>query len=149
MTQRGLTLIELLIVIVIIGILTTVGFVNLLNAQHSTLVHQASTELAANLRTARSDAQRYDENVRFALPENPATSYILTYGTINRQVELPQGTQLKVVAGSSSVTYNAPFGETDAVNREYQVRLARPGSSPTMYIKLVGITGKVVQSEQP
>lgn len=142
--RQGFTLLELLVVIAIIGILISIFSVNLIRSIRTAELREAATQVATDLRRARSQAQRGSTAVQLSLPGTTAsTSYTFT----SQPRTLPNGVSLvcktNCSASAVTVTYSAPYGELGATGRVFTVR--SPVSTITPYeIRIVGVTGKVI-----
>ena len=92
--KQGFTLIELLIALAVIGILATLGFSSLINAQRNAQLNEATAQFATDLQRARSEAQRYNRNASLTLSGD--SSYILTLNGNATTRTLPHGAQVEV-----------------------------------------------------
>jgi prepilin-type N-terminal cleavage/methylation domain-containing protein len=85
--KNGFSLIELIVVVAIIGILATIGFVNLRRDRPQ--VREAARITAADLSRARSEAIRL--NTRVALQFDPATNSYRSFEDANRDATSDTG----------------------------------------------------------
>ena len=138
--KQGFTLIELLIALAVIGILATLGFSSLINAQRNAQLNEATAQFATDLQRARSEAQRYNRNASLTLSGD--SSYILTLNGNATTRTLPHGAQVEVVSGADTVTYNAPYGEVDAPDRRFAI--SSPRVDEVRHVRVIGVTGKVI-----
>lgn len=100
--RSGLTLVEILVVMAILGVLLAIASVNLNGARQRALVREAAASVATALLQARSEAQRYNSNVvvRLEVDGSVFTITQVRNGTlVSRTVRLPAGTVAFVPAG--------------------------------------------------
>jgi prepilin-type N-terminal cleavage/methylation domain-containing protein len=142
---RGLSLLELLLVLALAGILASVGSVSLLRASREARVREGVAQLVADLQRARSTAQRQNQNATVALTAG-AASYTVTVGGVSQVRRLPEGIVIRALDGiSGGVTYTAPFGELAGATRGIiTVGFAEPIAIPPRTIRIIGVTGKVI-----
>lgn len=152
----GITLVEMLVVLAILGVLMAIGWVSLTGARQRALVREGATELAVALQQARTQAQRFNANVTLTLDPG-GTSFTLSQtragALTSRSVALPAGTVAETPAGGgTSITYFAPFGNTTGDGAAFCVRLAAQpvacdagtATAPRSTVSVVGLAGKVV-----
>lgn len=143
MRTHGYTFIEILIVLVILAILAVIGALNLQRLGDVTRVRAQAGEIAAALGQARSEAQRYNQNVTFTLDTTTGASYTLTRGGTTRTFTLPAGIRFQSVGTVNTVVFQAPYGVVDQTG--LAVRVRRVGVTlPTVVVNLTGLVGKVV-----
>lgn len=157
LAQRlGLTFVEMLVVMAILGVLLAIASVNLNGARQRALVREAAASVATALLQARSEAQRYNSSVVIAL-EAGGTSFTITQlrnGTpFVRTIRLPEGTIAQVPSGgATTITYQAPLGVLEGGGAAFCFRLASQNtpcstattSMPRSIVSVVGLIGKVV-----
>ncbi len=154
--KSGLTLVEILVVMAILGVLLAIASVNLNGARQRALVREAAASVATALLQARSEAQRYNSNVVVAL-EGGGTAFTIRQvrngSLVSRTVRLPAGTVAQVPAGgATTLTYRAPFGVLDGGGAAFCFRLVSqdvpcdtsPTAAPRSVMGVVGLVGKVV-----
>ncbi len=155
--QRGFTLIEILVVLALIFIIGGIGFNEWLGASKRGAVRSAAVQIAADLERVRSSARRYNRNATFTRGTN-ANKYTLLLNGTSSDIDMPNGTETTVQAGTLTgtdlvVTYTAPNAELDTPNinppPEIKVGLINQPSVPPIYVKVIGVTGKVVLSANP
>lgn len=140
--REGFTLLELLIVIVVVGILVSLGFSSFINAQRNAQLQEATAQFATDLQRARSTAQRYNRSANLVLGQD-GSSYTLTLDGAPTVRQLPHAAQIQRVKGSGTVTYSAPYGEVDAADRHFVI--STPRTDTTRSVRVIGVTGKVIQ----
>ncbi len=141
---QGFTLLELLFVLVILGVLASLGFSTLMEARGRAQLEEATVQFAADVQRARSTAQRHNRSASIALGEELGR-YTLTLNDVTHERRLPHDAQVSVEHGSGSVTYSAPFGEVNALSRRFTIASAR--TERVRYVKVIGVTGKVIISD--
>ncbi|GAO74752.1 Tfp pilus assembly protein FimT/FimU [Meiothermus ruber] len=154
--RSGLTLVEILVVMAILGVLLAIASVNLNGARQRALVREAAASVATALLQARSEAQRYNSNVvvRLEVDGSVFTITQVRNGTlVSRTVRLPAGTVAFVPAGGpNTLTYRAPFGVLEGGGAAFCFKLASQNppcdttitSMPRSIVSVVGLVGKVV-----
>lgn len=146
MKSSGFTLLELLIVMAIIGIIASIfswGFIR--NIRTSEL-REAATQVAADFRRARSQAQRQSKDIVLVLPNGTGGT---TYKVDTENKTISNGIRVSCTtscAGANvNVTYQAPYGELGSGATGNVFTLTSPMNGITPYeIRIVGVTGKVI-----
>ena len=143
--REGMSLLEVLLILSIIGIFSTLGWLSLRTFQTRLEVQQAQQTLVSTLNRARSNARRFsrDEAVNW-------TETTLTVGTgdVARTLPLSEaGTvTLEVTKGSATgpVVYQGPYARVGGSDREFTLT-GRGGR--TAQVRVFGVTGKAAVSE--
>jgi prepilin-type N-terminal cleavage/methylation domain-containing protein len=146
--KNGFTLLELLIVIAIIGIMASVLWINLLRGIRSTELRENANQIVADLRRARSQAQRGSTNIALTLP---GTSGGKTYTADGKPRIVPNTMSIicKTNCGASptvAINYSAPYGEINDAGKVFILRSNYAGL-PTMEIRIFGVTGKIILTQ--
>ncbi|GIW33609.1 Tfp pilus assembly protein FimT/FimU [Meiothermus sp.] len=144
LSPKGVSLVEFLIVLAVLGILLGVGFVSLRSYQESLAIREAATQVATELLNIRQQARRQSVNFSFQADANSSTYGVGPSSSLPQlpQKTLPQGVTFQSVpAGEGRVTFLAPYGIVDVANRTYV--LQGPGNR-ILNVHIVGSTGKVV-----
>lgn len=144
----GFTLLEILVVIAIIGILAAAFGWNLLRSIRSAQLREAATQVASDLRRARSAAQKESVNVPIDLPL-PGSETQYRVGT--QVYTLPHGVRLvcRENCADGGFAYTAPYAELDrATGRAVTLRSPAENVAP-LEIRIVGVTGKVMLTQAP
>jgi prepilin-type N-terminal cleavage/methylation domain-containing protein len=151
-TRLGFTFIEILIVLAVLGLITSLATVNLQGLRERSGVRQAATDYAVILRQARTLAQRYNANVSVqltGLSGGFASGYSLTQvrssGSVTQTYTLPGGVRAKAATsgGETTLIYQAPYGEVVSSGLSISFESTRT-SSIAVTVGAVGLTGKVV-----
>ena len=103
--ERGFTLVELLIVIVIMGIVLGIATSSWFGAVESRKVDSATNQVAAALRTEHTRATNRLANYSFVVPAGPSSTYQIgpTGGPLATET-LPEGTQ---IASATNIAFKA------------------------------------------
>lgn len=144
LSKQGLSLLELLIVLAVLGILLGVGLVSLRTYQQSLIIREAATQVATELLYIRQQARRQSVNFTFQASVNHNTYRVGQTSHLASLAgkSLPPGVIFQSVpSGGGKVTFIAPYGTVDAPNRTYS--LLGPGNR-VLNVYIVGSTGKVV-----
>lgn len=141
---KGISLLELLIVLAVLGILLGVGFVSLRSYQESLTLREAATQVATELLSIRQQARRQSVNFTFQATASSSTYKAGRTSDLASLADkaLPRGVVFQSVPpGGGSITFIAPYGIVSAPNRTF--RLRGPGNR-VLEVHIVGSTGKVV-----
>ncbi|MGK0618506.1 pilus assembly FimT family protein [Meiothermus cerbereus] len=143
-SPKGISLLELLIVLAVLGILLGVGFVSLRSYQESLALREAATQVATELLSIRQQARRQSLDFSFQASANSPAYKVGRSSDLASLADksLPQGVVFQSVpSGGGRVTFTAPYGVVSAPNRTF--RLRGPGNR-MLEVHIVGSTGKVV-----
>lgn len=147
----GFSLVELLLVLAILSILLAIFGSSYVRSIRKAELRDAATGVVADLRAARSRAQRVSSaQVVSWAPGDPVGSYVA--GGQTRA--LPGGITLSCISGCDAsaagnrVTYLSPYGELSVDGQTPAAKILRV-SSPVagiapLDIRTVGVTGKVM-----
>jgi type II secretory pathway pseudopilin PulG len=148
----------MLLVLAILGILFAVGLSTFAQQSRQALVRQAAVQIQADLEQLRSSAIRYNRNFEFRWSASDLNGYSIdandpaTAGNIiNRDRVLPQGVELDVTGlaptpASISIEYSSPLAVLEATPPVLRVRIANSSITNPLFIKIVGVTGRVAIS---
>lgn len=151
----GVTLVEMLLVLAIIGILLGIGTSSYLRWARNEQVREAATQLYSDLNRARTLAQQSSRSA--ALDFVSATRYDLRLGaagaadTLRR--DLAPGLRLTLYGGGAvagrTVEFRAPYSEVPAGSAlAFEITRDQPGYRK-LRVAVAGVTGTVVLSEVP
>jgi len=141
--QSGFSLIELLVIMTIVGIVVTLVASSMRSLLISTQTQEAKTQIVADLTKARTASVRYSSPVTITFNEE---SYTLSQEdpVYEETVAVRNGAKLSFYNGSgfdsttTEITYNNPYGE-----------VSLPQGNKDYYIKIIGLTGKVIVNNEP
>lgn len=140
MRGRGLSLLELVVVVAVLGVLLGVGFVALQAYRQNLVVREAALQVATELVGIRQQARRFSRDHAFVAAAGGPTYRVGPVGALVER-SLPAGVVFQRVPGNGGVTFYAPYGRVSAVNSTYELR--GPGGR-VLQVNIVGSTGKVV-----
>ncbi len=117
--ERGFTLVELTIVIVLMGVLFAIASSSWFGAAESRRVDSAANQLAADLRLAHTKATNklVQQTVTVPLPDAPS-EYTVTGESIRDLDDDPE--DLVTVDGSYTIEFE-PNGEAQSENGDYSI----------------------------
>jgi type IV pilus assembly protein PilA len=164
--SAGLSLLEMLIVIAIIGIMAGIGLVNFQSFRRNLELREAQLQVATSIERARGLSRRYSFAFQFAAEKNASNKfqYSTTAQSFNRNyasktetytnvsdpapstVELPANITISNVSSTTPVSFRM-FGPFGRMNSAARVTLCvRHASNPNLLarIDVLGVTGKVV-----
>ncbi|ADY25296.1 pilin, type IV, putative [Deinococcus proteolyticus MRP] len=139
---QGMSLLELLIVMAVVGILLSIGWGNYNRAIWANEVTEQANMLARDLNASRSAAQRESQNITLSFSSNNYT--FGPEGTPGTRRVLSNGITLQCITNCvGTLTYQAPFATlNDAMGRVYRLSSPHGGVAP-VEVRVVGVTGKV------
>lgn len=159
-TVGGFTLVELLIVMVIVGIVATILLGFFTSAYRKTQLRDGAVQLVTDLRQARLQAQRNSADSVVTLQStataSPKSVYTTQWGTaapVSRTLSTPVqvAPYTSGTVAYNQVTYTAPYSELGGSAAAIGViwEVSSPVTSSKLYVKTVGVTGKVILSDTP
>ncbi len=140
--QQGFTLLEMLVVMVIVGVLSALIFVNYARQVQQARLQSAVTSFSTDLEKARSAAWKSGQSVTISVLATKK-GYTYTVNSAPPQVQtmtLPDGITFSAVA---TATYTPPFADVDASSNIFT--LVSPNVSLTDDVRVIGVTGKVIR----
>lgn len=151
-TRDGFTLLEILIALAILGLVAGLFSTGLVRYLQTVYVQDASSQLATDLRKARSLAQRNSQDmvISFTPGAGGKTGIYMVDG---KTVTLPNNIQFACTFGcgtatSNQVAYQAPYGElvADSNTSIGKVLTVYPGNTglAAIEIRVMGVSGKVM-----
>jgi prepilin-type N-terminal cleavage/methylation domain-containing protein len=145
LSKQGVSLVEFLIALAVLGILLGAGFVSLRSYQQSLIIREAATQVATELQGIRQQARRQSVNFTFQASANGNTYRAGRSSNLASlpSKSLPSGVVFQSVpSGGGIVRFDAPYGiVSSGANGSYVLR--GPGNR-VLNINVVGRTGKVV-----
>ena len=103
--ERGLTLLEVLAVLVILSMITTIAVTTTAKQIRLARVRTAADQLVINLRKARLSAVTHRSSVNVTVQADPANTYVLGDAREpDRLVQMPQG--VRIASSTASITFN-------------------------------------------
>ncbi|MFB9994415.1 type II secretion system protein [Deinococcus oregonensis] len=143
---EGFTLIELLVVMAIIGIVAGVLGFSLLNNLRRTELQNAAAQLAADLRSTRTNAQKTGLVSALTVVAGGTTYTAQTRSAEASARSLENGVTLFPDSASpTAVQYYPPFGTLATTGTVWELRSPTTWI-PSLFVKVVGVTGKVMVS---
>jgi type IV pilus assembly protein PilA len=148
--KQGVSLIEILIVIAVIGILAAFGFQSLDEYRAILRIREAQTQFSQDLERTRQISRKMSVNltVKVDTVTNKYEMYALKpNGTKDTSlpsigpISLPTGTQFSFNPSPDPV-FRGPFGRLQAISPCYAVKISN--RTPYAEITLLGVTGIVV-----
>lgn len=153
--QQGVTLIEALIVMAIIGILLGMFGMQFMASIRNAQLREAATQFTADIIQARSKAQR--ESVDYQLRWGTGTSGDYSIGAVTaptlKKRNLPHGVTITCTQGCepNDLTYTSPHSEvarSTGLAGGTLFTLTSPHKSIGTYqVKIMGVTGKVLMEK--
>lgn len=148
---QGFTLLELLVVIAILMLIAGLLGFSLLRSIRGAELRDAATLVAADLRRAKSVAQRGSRDVTMTWTPDSQGRFT-QYNVSGKASTLPAGTYMVCSRGCSTtehqLTYTAPHGELSRLAGAVQGKAFTLGSLTDgvapLSVRVVGVTGKVV-----
>ncbi|WP_342770219.1 prepilin-type N-terminal cleavage/methylation domain-containing protein, partial [Meiothermus luteus] len=137
---KGLSLLELVVVVAVLGVLLGVGFVSLQSYRQNLAIREAALQVATELMNIRQQARRLSLDHVFEARQGGSTYQVGPAGALMER-SLPAGVVFQRVPAGGRVTFYAPYGRVSAANSTYE--LQGPGAR-VLQVNIVGSTGKVV-----
>ncbi|MFD2608375.1 Tfp pilus assembly protein FimT/FimU [Deinococcus taklimakanensis] len=146
----GLTLLEMLVVLAILGIIAGIFYMNLMNSIRQQDVRNAAYQLVTDLRRARTDAQKTGQPVTVRIVNSTSSYARQVAGAAEQTRTLERGVTVQstgAAASSLAVTYQPPYGTLAATGTTWRVQ-SPANPNIRQFVKIVGVTGKVMISAQ-
>ncbi len=140
----GFSLLELLIVTAIISVLLVGSLGYYQNFRIHSLVNEAAQKVASDLEKERFESERFNEERTLSIDSNTPEQYLANGVT----QYLPNGIALTKAGRSKSVTFYPPYGTTSASERSFLVSWKNQPERYYKYIRVVGVTGKVIIQDE-
>lgn len=156
MRSQGLTLIEFLVALVVVGIVVAMFGDSYVKSIRRAELREAAAQLAADFRGARAQAQRRSSDRVVSWAPGVKTA---AYSVNGVSFTLPNHVTFECVSGCDAtaagnrVTYLSPYGELSTAGGTANgkiLRLSSPlASIPPLDLRTVGVTGKVLVASTP
>lgn len=155
MKPFGLSLLELMVVLLVMGLMLGLGVVQYNQAQARSLARQGAAQIVHELERARAEAKRLNQvrSLRFTAGSTASSFQILdAAGVVLRTVPLPRGLVVPAIQVNGLpatppvlVTFLPPYGlvENFPGRVVVQIRLKRE-PQPRYTVELVSLLGKVI-----
>lgn len=138
-TQRGFSLVEMIVILAVLAILLPLGWLGLQRYLARVYLSDAAHSLVAALNEARGNARKksLDQSVAWSITNNEFTISGKTFSP-------EHNIRLSNVTGTtdSSFNYTAPYGRLAGDNVEFTLSNTR---GQTSTVRVVGVTGKVIR----
>ncbi len=148
--KNGFTLIEMLIVLAIIGIISSVAIINFIRESRVSALRQVAVQLQSDLENARSSSIRFNQDASiniinassysFTVPTDQLVGSVRQTRTVTRNLA-PFGV---TYTGGDDVTYQSPFGQRNSAVPLTPFVFSIQGI--TYRVKVIGVTGKAILS---
>jgi prepilin-type N-terminal cleavage/methylation domain-containing protein len=141
----GFTLIELIIVMAVLGIISSLFYWGLLGQYKKAQLQNAVTTFSSDLQKARTTSWRSGQSTTVTLLSG-GTGYSFRQGSGTAvPVNFPDGiTATAFPTSASTITYTAPFAEnSNAIGVVFTLSI--PNTTYTDTVKVFGVTGKVIR----
>lgn len=145
--QRAMSLIELLMVLLVLGIVIGITAPQMIGSMRKNQLKEAATQLVTDLNEAKSSSRRYNSNVSIDFIGNGYTINQATPAK-NETHHLNSKISLRVLEGGTNLSYLSPYGEAGLAGTLgwiFEVKHQQSGQS--LYVKVVGVSGKVILSD--
>ena len=144
MRKQGLSLVEIIIALAVLGILLAVGSVSLINYQRTLQMRQGIATIVADLNRARSQSRKSSQDWQLILTRNQGSYQIQRSGQPSQTVMLPSGVRIGDIGATPlAIQYSAPYGLRPLGSSSLSIPILGPNNRSGR-INIVGIMGKVV-----
>lgn len=148
MRRAGLSLLESLIVLAILGILLGIGTPNYLRWRASSVTFEAAQQFARDVDKQRSLAKRENDAKALNVPATGSSYTLLDgdlSGTVRRTVSLPPGTEIAPLGSDTGFTFEPPFGAIAEAPPKYDFEIRwQKNPSIKRTVRVTTVLGKVI-----
>lgn len=154
MRLDGMTLIELLVIMAILGILVSIVLFNYNRWRANSAVRQGAVEFTQAVDRTRTGAKRLNacQDLQLAATTDATTLKLDIYGTASctgtptstATYAMPPGVTISLTSGgANSMKFVPPYGTTSAAPMTFEVRWAA-NTAIKQPVRLTGVFGRVI-----
>lgn len=141
--RGGFSLVEMVILLGVLAIVGTIGFVSLRSLDTRSRVRQAAQVVARQIDLARAEARRSNQPTSLSFVAGQSTFTYVDPAGATHVVDLPDAARLRSV-GTATLTFAGPFGTVSplAAVTGFVIESTRD-TSVSASVRVVGVLGKV------
>lgn len=142
--EAGFNILEVLVIILVVGILFSIGFYNYNNYLKRVRLQEATSQVISDLEKIRSNSIKSSKDGSFIITASDKNKYAVTIQGKTTNKQLPYNAVMSVSDASNVITYLAPYGEVEAGTADRTLSITIPNNGKKD-IHLVGVTGMVIR----